>query len=162
MEAKKRDYYQTEYNRTSYVEGNTVRKLNAVPDIQREERQYDLPSRRRQEQNQPKALSGINLASLLFLIVAISVTVFVCFEYLSLQTDVTHLSKVVETNQKKLTALTKENDATMDKMNAAVDLDKIYQTAVEDYGMVYPNKNTIISFESSDDSFVRQYEDIPQ
>jgi hypothetical protein len=162
MEAKKRDYYQTEYYRTTYVEGNTVRKLSAVPDFQREERQVELPSRRRQEQNQPKALSGINLASLLVLIVAISVTVFVCFEYLSLQTDVTQLGKQAEKSQQTLTALTKENDATMDKLNAAVDMDKIYKTAVQEYGMVYPNKNTIISFKSSDDSFVRQYEDIPQ
>lgn len=162
MEAKKREYYQTEYNRTSYIDGNTVRKLSAVPDFQREERQVDLPSRRRQEQNQPKALSGMNFASLLVLIVAISVTVFMCFEYLSLQSDVNRLGKQIEENQQTLTALTKENDATMDKLNAAVDMDKIYKTAVEEYGMVYPNKNTVISFKSSDDSFVRQYEDIPQ
>ena len=162
MDAKKRSYYQQEYNETSYVEGNTVRKFNTVPDIQREEQQYDLPSRRRQVQSQPKALSGINFVSLLVLIVAISVTVFMCYEYLTIQTQVSDLNKQVVSENLELTKLTKENDAALDKFDKAIDLDKIYKIAVEEYGMVYPNKNTVITYDSSDDSYVRQYEDIPR
>jgi len=160
MEAKKRSYYQQEYNETSYVEGNTVRKLNTAPGIQRED--YDLPSRRRQVQSQPKALSGINFVSLLVLIVAISVTVFMCYEYLTIQTQVSDLNKQVVSENLELTKLTKENDAALDKFDKAIDLDKIYKIAVEEYGMVYPNKNTVITYDSSDDSYVRQYEDIPR
>ncbi len=164
MEAKRNNYYQN--NRTSYVEGNTVRKLNTVPDIRREEQPYEQPyeqpSRRRREQNQPKTLSAINFASLLVLIVAISITVFMCYEYLTLQASVSHLNSRAKELQKELVTSTKDNDAAMDKLKAAVDLDKVYQIAVGDYGMVYPNKNKIISFDSSDGSHVTQYEDIPQ
>ena len=37
----------------------------------------------------------------------------------------------------------------------------IYQIAVEELGMVYPDKNLVITYESSDGSYLRQYRDIP-
>lgn len=162
METKKRSNYHQQYNRTSYVEGNTVRRLDALPDIRREDQEYDLPSRRTRPKSQPKTLSGINFASLLVLVAAISVTVFMCYEYLTLQADVSGLNKQIKAGKVELVELTKENDAAQSKLNKAVDLDKIYQIAVGEYGMVYPNKNAVITYESGKSDYVRQYEDIPQ
>lgn len=163
MEAKERTNYSQQFHRTSYIEGNTVRKLDRVPDIRREEEQeYEAPARRRQRQSQPKVLSGINFASLIMLVIAITITVFVCYEYLTMQARVSNINKQIKVKQMELSSLTKENDSVMNKLDKAVDLDKIYQIAVGEYGMVYPKDNTIISFESSDSDYVRQYEDIPQ
>lgn len=159
MEANKRRY-QHENNRTSYVEGNTVRKLQAVPDYQREE-QYELPSHRRQEHTRTKSLSGINMASLLVLTVAIIATVYVCVDYLKVQTQVTQMEKQIVSLEKDLLAKTNENDAANEAINTAFDLDYVYKVAVEELGMVYPNKNTVITYQSSKDDYVRQYEDIP-
>ncbi|MBP1754352.1 MAG: putative rane protein [Firmicutes bacterium] len=161
MEANKRRY-QYENTGTSYVDGNTVRKLRATPDIRREEEQYIVPTPRRQEQRQHKTLSGINLASLMVLTVAIIATVYVCVEYLMLQNQVTQMDKSIIKMEKELTVLTNENNAAYESIDTALDLDYIYQVAVEELGMVYPNKNEVITYKSSSSNYVRQYEDIPE
>lgn len=161
MEAKKR-YYHNESTNANYIDGNTVRKLNTAPDIRREEQPYELPSRRRQEHSHTKSISGVNFGSLLVLVVAIIATVYVCVEYLMLQTDVSQKNTEISSLQLQLETLTKDNDATYEIVNTGYDLDYIYHVAVEELGMVYPNKNTVITYQSSDDDYVRQYEDIPK
>lgn len=160
MEAKKKQYYY-DNTRTSYIEGNTVRKLNTVPDIRREERPYEVPAPRRQEQRHPKALSGINFASLLVLTAAIIATVYVCVEYLKLQNDVTRMDKTIISMEQELTKRTNQNDAAYEAINTAYDLDYVYKVAVEELGMVYPNDNEVITYQSGEEDYVRQYEDIP-
>ncbi len=162
MEANEKKKYQNDYNRTSYVEGNTVRRLERLPDIRREDQEYENPSRSPRKRRRQKELSSINFPTLIALVVAISVTVVVCYQYLSLQAEVGNLNREVKTKQTELTKLQQDNDAAQNELNKAVDLDKIYKIAVEEYGMVYGNKNSIISFDSNNDGYVRQYEDIPQ
>lgn len=158
MEAK-RKYNHYENIRTSYVEGNTVRKLNAVPE--REEEQYELPSERRRENRQPKTLSGINFASLLILSIAIVTTLYVCVDYLKMQADVSGMNNQIATLQNQLTTMTKNNDAEYEAINTAYDLDYIYHYAVEKLGMVYPKDGKVIKYQGSNDNYVKQYEDIP-
>jgi cell division protein FtsL len=160
MEAKRRQY-QAEDSRTSYVDGNTVRKLNAAPERRREERIHEVPVPRRQKHKKTAAFSGINLASLMVLTVATAISVFVCVEYLQLQMKVSSMEKSIVTMEKKLITLTNENDAAYASIDTQIDLDYIYQVAVGELGMVYPNKNEIITYQSNDDGYVRQYEDIP-
>lgn len=160
MEAKKRQYV-NHYNRTSYIEGNTVRKLNVVPDIRREEQPYERPVPERHHQKQPKALSGINFASLLVLTTAIVATLYVCVQYLQLQSEVTRMDKTIISMEQKLTQLTNENDASYEAINTTYDLDYVYHVAVEELGMVYPNNNKVITYRSSDEDYVMQFEDIP-
>jgi cell division protein FtsL len=159
MEAK-RSYNQYYNTMTSYTEGNTVRKLNAVP--QREEEFYELPSRRRQEHRQTKTLSGINFASLLILTVAIIAALYVCVDYLRMQADVNRMDNKVVALQDELTTKTKDNDAAYAAVNTAYDLNYIYRVAVEELGMVYPKDNNIITYQDSEDDYVRQYEKIPE
>jgi cell division protein FtsL len=160
MEAKKRQYHY-ENTRTSYIEGNTVRKLNTVPDIRREERPYREPSPRRQVQRHTRTLSGINFASLLVLTAAIIATVYMCVEYLKLQYDVTKMDKTIISMEQELARKTNENDSAYEAINTAYDLDYVYKVAVEELGMVYPNNNTVITYQSGEKNYVRQYEDIP-
>lgn len=160
MEAKKRQSANN-YNRTSYIDGNTVRKLNVVPDIRREERSYERPVPERRHHNQPKALSGINFASLLVLTIAIIATLYVCVQYLQLQSEVTRMDKTIISMEQKLTQLTNENDAAYEAINTAYDLDYVYHVAVEELGMVYPNNNKVITYRSGNEDYVMQYEDIP-
>jgi cell division protein FtsL len=161
MEAYKRRY-QYDDTRTSYVEGNTVRKLRVAPDIRREEEQYEIPQRRLKERSRKKALSGISFASLIVLTVAIITTVYVCVDYLMVQNKITVMNKQIVSMEKQITVLTKENDAAYEAINSAVDMDEVYRVAVEELGMVYPNKNEVITYESGSSDYVRQYEDIPE
>lgn len=163
---------QSDYRRTSYVEGNTVRKLSAVPDIRREPvhnpvpGQRPMPERRqvpeRQERKAPRMVSGINMASLFVLTMAIVATFYFCVEYLMLQYDVRATKKEIITLENTLTTMRNENDAAYEQVNSAYDLDYIYQVAVDELGMVYPNKNTVITYQGNDEGYVRQYKDIPE
>ena len=161
MEAKKRRY-QYEDIGTSYVDGTAVRKLRVAPDVRREEEQYVTPSPRRQERIQPKVFSGINFASLIVLTVAIIATVYVCVDYLMLQNQVSQMDRSIIKLEKELTVLTNENNAAYEAIDTALNLDYIYQVAVEELGMVYPNKNEVITYQRSSSNYVRQYEDIPE
>lgn len=161
MEAKNRRYQYGD-NGTNYVDGNTVRKQSVVPDIRREEQQYEIPSPRRQEHSQPKSLQGISFTSLLVLTCAIVATLYVCVEYLKLQYDVNQMDKSIISLEHTLTTMSKENDAAFEQVNTITDLDYVYKVAVEELGMVYPNKNTVITYQSSNDDYVRQYHDIPE
>ncbi len=157
----KRKHRQYDNSRTSYVEGSAVRKLNNMPDTRREEQYYDFPSPRRQEHRRVKTLSGINFTSLLVLSAAIIATLYVCMDYLKINSEVTQMNRQVIENQQELTKLMKDNDAALETVNEAVDLDQIYHYAVEELGMVYPNKNTVIKYHSNDDDYVIKYQEIP-
>ncbi len=159
MDANKRAY-RHDYTRTSYMEGNTVRKLNAVPE--RREEQYEVASPRRQDHRKTKTLSGINMASFFVLAVAIFATVFVCIDYVKVQSDINHMNNKIKAGQQELITLKKNNDAKSELLNKEYDLEHIYYTAVEKFGMVYPNDNKVITYKSSDDDYVRQYEAIPK
>lgn len=161
MEANQRRNQYTNAG-TSYVDGNTVRKLNTVPGRRREEEQYEVPSPRRQTQARPKTLSGINLASLMVLTVAIVATLYMCVEYLQLQSNVGQMDNTIVTMEKKLITMTKTNDAEYESVNAKCDLDHIYKVAVKELGMVYPNNNKVITYQSGKEDYVRQYQDIPK
>jgi cell division protein FtsL len=172
MEADRRKY---QYGKTgtSYIEGNTVRKreefsnqytranFNAVPDRRREDNQHEVPSRQKQIHRQPRQLQGISFASLMVLTIAIAATLYVCVEYLKLQSDVTQMDKKIISLEKEVITMTKENDAAYEQLDTAVDLDYVYRVAVEELGMVYPNNNTVISYQAAGDDYVRQFADIP-
>jgi cell division protein FtsL len=160
MDARKRRqaYYK---DGTSYIHGNTARKLNTAPDIRREREQHEIPSPRSRQQRNPRALQSLSLGSLLMLSMAIIATLYVCVEYLKLQSDVSHIEKEIISMEQKLADLKKVNEATYDQINAAFDLEYIYKVAVEEYGMVYPNNNTVVTYQASEDNYVRQYRDIP-
>lgn len=188
MEAgRKRNQYQT---RTNYIDGNTARKrdyigqnaieeYSAVPSRERRqlptqqrqaavpERQVSTPQRpvsapQRQVYRQPKQLSGINGASLLILTLAIGATLYFCIEFLMLQNQVSGMEKNIVSMERELTTLRKENDAAYEQINTVYDLDYVYGVAVNELGMVYPNNNEVITFEKTDDGYVRQYADIPK
>lgn len=168
MEANKRRY-QYMNNRTSYVEGNTARKVNAVPEVRRPERtspvvdpRREQPSPRRQERKQPKQLSSINMASLLVLTAAIITTLYFCVEYLQLQSEVSRLEKAIVVKEENLISIKNINDTVNEQINSNYDLDYVYKVAVGELGMVYPNNNTVITYQSSDEGYVRQYHDIPE
>lgn len=161
MEAGKRQYRYGNSG-TSYIDGNTVRKLNAVPQRQREQEQHEIPSHRRQEQVRPKTLSGINLASLLVLCIAIIATLYMCVEYLKLQNNVSQMDSKIITMENRLTDMTKANVAAYETINKKYNLDYVYKVAVKDLGMVYPNKNKVITYKRGKADYVRQYKDIPK
>ena len=158
----------TKYRTTSYVDGNTVRKLEAAPRAyparenipnRRLERQRQ-ENRRIAQRNRERALR-IDLRYLFFLGAAVVVTLLSCIWYLSLQNTVTRTSEDVSSMKSELAALMDENTATEERINSSVDLSEVYDTAIGELGMVYTKEDQIIYYKSSNSDYVKQYGDIP-
>lgn len=161
------------YNQTSYITGNTARKLSAAP-----EREYGTygrpqpvrrpePLRREQQrpekrpQRRPAVGRGIDFFAMVFLVAIMAVTFYVCFNYITAQASLIQMDKKITALEAKLQDATDKNDAAELALNQAVDLDEIYKIAVGELGMVHPNNNTIIGYEKNDVGYAHQYDEIP-
>lgn len=150
------------YNQ-AYVQGSAARKLNTQPERPR-------PSREPRQsrginhtiwRNQEKALY-MDLPYVILLTVAAICTLYLCVNYLRLQSSINARIQNIEAQETKLENLKAENDALEIRINTYVDLDYIYKVATEELGMVYANKDQVLLYNKSESEYVRQYEDIPR
>lgn len=159
MEAKRRNtYYQNEY----YTQGNTAKKLQVVPKYPNEKEQDFIQQPVRVHKKKAKANQGIDMLSLLVLTAAIVVTLYTCVEYLRVQTNISQMNKEIASLESDLTKLLNENKDALSQINTNLDLNYIFQVATTELGMVYPDNNQLVSYESNYSGFVRQYSDIPE
>ncbi|MBE5961504.1 MAG: hypothetical protein E7256_09015 [Lachnospiraceae bacterium] len=164
-----------QYKDAVYVTGSTARNLSATPKRKEEEyresvtRRQQRPEQNGQEQRKkqkkarrvPAVSRGIDFFSMAFLTIAMGVTLFTCLDYLKMQSQLLQLDKQNVTLSSQLSTLTDKNNAALDAMTEAIDLDKIYRVAVGELGMVFPNNNQVVTYEGNDTGYVRQFEDIP-
>lgn len=144
-----------------YETGSAVRKIQP----QWEQEEIRRPRKVEQQETQPKVKigQGIDFISALFLMGAIVATLFVCVNYLKVQSDVVQLNKSISGLEKQITSLEKENDALAAVLeNEKYDLETVYQMAVGVLGMVYPNNNEVIYYNNESEGYFRQYQDIPE
>ncbi len=146
-----------------YVEGNTVRKTGqatteSMPErkVREEYRQSHVVRR-----NQEKALF-MDGPYVLALTIAAIVTLFLCMNYLRIQSSITTRINRIEELELTLEHLKSDNDALQTRIDTYVDLDHVYQVATEELGMVYANKDQILLYNKTESEYVRQYEDIPK
>lgn len=154
---------QKTYNtRTSYIEGNVARQLNMVPERIRREQANNLPDQRSRTRQREVKEIGINFKSLLVLTMAIVATLYVCTAYLKQHSDVKAMENNILRLEEDLTNLIKNNNYSIEKINSKLDLNNIYEIAVGELGMVFPNKNEIITYNKKEKDMVIQYKDIPE
>ena len=61
----------------------------------------------------------------------------------------------------QLNSLTSQNDEREAQAEADIDYDAIYDTAVNELGMVYPAKGQGIRYAAGESEYVKQYQNIP-
>lgn len=154
-----------------YVEGSTVRKLEAVPEEYptRHRRQTAEECRRHAEKSRKKEIARknqeralrLNLTYTLFLIFSVVVTVAACVFYLSLQNEVLRTSQQVSELKSELSTITNENVAMEERINSAVDLSEVYQRAVGEFGMTAITEGQIHYYSNENQDYVKQYRQIP-
>lgn len=150
---------------SAYVDGNTVRKQNTsvpAPRVRPEHKRKEAYRRSHTvRRNQEKALHMDGLYVFALTIAAI-VTLFLCMNYLHMQSSITARIDRIETLELQLENLKSGNDALQTKLDTYIDLDYVYKVATEELGMVYANKDQILLYDRSESEYVRQYEDIPE
>lgn len=157
MDARKR-YYKDEY----MIDGTAARQLQVVPDYERQKVQEPRTKVVEQPKTAPKLSHGIDLFSMILLSVALVITLYLCYNYLQVQGNIVQLERDVMIMEQELDTMLAKNDALEDGLNGQVDWEQVYLTAVGELGMVYPNKNEVITYESRELGHVIQYKDIPE
>lgn len=164
MAAKRKQITRANARQDVYVDGNTVRKLNRQAEPVRPERREPKKEQRRSHvvrRNQEKALH-MDGAYVFALTVAAVITLFICMNYLRVQSSITTRINRIEELELELENMKSENDALQTRIDTYVDLDHIFKVATEELGMVYANRNQILLYNKTESEYVRQYEDIPK
>lgn len=118
----------------------------------------------RQERLNDKRIRRANKVNFLYTlgVSAIVVTIFImCVQYLNIQSAVQGNQNTVTQLQTKLNEITNENDEREVEINTNIDYELIYDTAVNELGMIYPDRNQVITYDSVISEYVKQYKDIP-
>lgn len=157
--------------RTRYItEGNTVRVVRTETDpfYERERRRKLLMERSRRKQAEAvkaarkQQVVSIAFPMLLILMIFVSAFLYFGYSYLTLKSSVdSHLEnvKVLET---KLEKLKTENDALEQSIDTSVDLNYVYNVAINKLGMVHAGAENVIKYDKTESQYVRQYEQIPE
>lgn len=147
----------------AYVYGNAA---PAVHRVQTKQDWQQSAARRRAvsntvRRNQEKALY-MDLPYVMMLTIAAVCVLFICVNYLHVQSSISTRIHHIEALEQSLETLKAENDALETRINTDIDLDHIYQVATEELGMVYANRNQVLLYDKTESEYVRQYEDIPK
>ncbi len=151
--------------------GNAAPKMNPVQEAtpkKQEQAPVEIPKQTPSKQTKirqyakPKVEHNIGFFSMCFLVAAILATLYTCFTYLKVQSETVVITKEIRQLEEELADLQDRNVAACNEVLDAVNLDEVYRVAVQELGMVYPNKNKTMYYESNDDGYVRQFGDIPK
>lgn len=150
------------YKREYIIDGTAARQLQVVPDYETREEESLRPRVAEQPRRAPKLSHGIDFISMTLLLAAMAITLYLCYNYLQVQGNIVQLERDVTLLGQELETVLAENAALEDGLNGQVDWENVYLTAVGELGMVYPNNNEVITYESTEKGHVIQYKDIPE
>ena len=144
---------------STYVDGNTVRKLNVVEEIQKPiERK---PINHRVRKNREKALY-MNLEYVLSLVAALVVAAIILIGYIRVQSDIILSVKNIAAMERELNDLRLTNDENYARAASSVDLEEIRRVAIGELGMRYAKEGQIINVSGEGIDYVRQLAEIQE
>ena len=151
-----------------YIDGNTVRRMEAAPDYrrQREERER---REREEEQNRKKRIARRNQEQALrvsrsyvaFLTMAALIFAVFAGLYICIQSDITARMNTISSLESQIADVRAENDEAFKRINTSVDLESIRNVAMLQLGMSYAKESQIIYYSVGDDDYMNQYGEIP-
>ncbi|MDD3794808.1 MAG: hypothetical protein PHE06_02320 [Lachnospiraceae bacterium] len=141
----------------TYVDGNTVRKIQPMPNYAEPKKASTSSATRK---NREKALQ-MNLGYVVFLTAAAVITVMVCINYLKLQSQSTASQKTVTVLETQLSDLKLDNDSEYNRIISSVNLEQVKDVAMNELGMVYAAQSQIRTFGGAESDYVKQYQAIP-
>lgn len=159
--ATKRQGRQTSYRRDIYVDGNTVRKTQPQYAPDRDIRKSPKKLSNTARKNRDKA-ANMSPGYILFLTFAMVVTGYFCIQYLQLQSDITSRVKNIAVLESRYNELKTENDETESRIKGSVGIETIKKQAMDELGMQYAKQDQIVTYNSEEGDYVRQYLDIDE
>lgn len=142
--------------RNTYVEGNTVRKLNLVEELQK-----PLETKENGKKNRDKSLY-MNLGYVLFLIGALAIAAMILMSYIRVQSDIIISVRNIASLESELNNLKLSNDEDYARAASSVDLEEIRKVAIGELGMRYAKEGQIINVSGEGSDYVRQLAQIQE
>ena len=140
-----------------------MRKLEtAAPEVHpyNPARHEEQEQERRLRRREIRRNNRINLIYTTVLALCATAVFAICYQYLNLQADIKANNATVVELQNQLNSIKAENNSHEAEINASIDYNAIYDTAVNELGMVYPNRSQVINYDSKESEYVKQYKDI--
>mgnify|MGYP004487551541 FL=1 len=156
---QRRDYTNT------YIDGNVIRHVQAVPERKtdrrsREQTQRRAEASRQARRNREKALR-MNVPYVSFLTAVSVATVFVCVNFLQLQSEGISYRNKIASLESQLTELKLANDNAYEDAVSSVDMEEVKRIAVNELGMTYADEGQIILYNNQEGDYIRQYAEVP-
>ena len=142
---------------SSYVYGNTVRKLDVTTAIEEKPKKKLSNAARK---NREKA-AGMSLGYVMFLAVAMMVAAGVLIGYIRLQSDNTMAMERIASMESELNDLRLKNNEEYSRAVSNVDLEEVIRIAIEELGMKYAEEGQVVNVEGAKGDYVRQYTEMP-
>lgn len=146
--------------RLSYIDGNTVRRLEAVPEsvppAPRRVVETERKIRRRKKKRPIQSLVYVA-----FIVGAIAVMGWILIGYVNLQADITKRMNHISSLERELNSMRLANDEEYMRIMSDVNLEEIKRVAIQELGMRYANDGQVITYSSEGSDYVRQYGSIP-
>ena len=142
--------------RNTYVEGNTVRKLNVVEELHK-----PLETKENGKKNRDKSLY-MNLGYVLFLIGALAIAAMILMSYIRVQSDIIISVRNIASLESELNNLKLSNDEDYARAASSVDLEEIRKVAIGELGMRYAKEGQIINVSGEGSDYVRQLAQIQE
>ena len=139
-----------------YYDGNAVRTTKPArqqPVRRNTEVERKRKTNRRIRRNQERALAFGKVYTMI-LAVSVLATLAICVYYISAQSRNVAQSHNIASLEQQLNDLKDENNATKERLQSMMDLDRIYKIATEKLGMVYAGDDQIIYYDSASKDYV--------
>lgn len=155
-------------NKNYYVNGNTVRQMNAEPvrrervDRTRIEEERRKKSRRDAARRNRERAMDMSPARMMFLFACVGLSVFAAVSLIQIQSQMTQRMKNIAYLESQITDLKADNDAKYKEIVTSVDLEYIKDVAVNELGMKYASEDQLVYFSVEKENFMDQYSDIPE
>ena len=145
-------------NRSEYVYGNTVRKIEPQGRPEPQEEREPAPVKRPHpvvRKNREKA-RHMSAGYVMFLAAALCASAYILLNYVQLQSDLTNLTKIVADKESELNSLRLSNDEEYNRIISSINLEEIKRIAIGELGMSYAQEGQIVEYENAEGDYMRQ------
>ncbi len=141
----------------TYIYGNVVRKEQVQPVQPQQQKEVS----QQVKQNRSKALH-MSKSYVAFLAIAAVMVLFLCVQYLQLQSELTSRSKNITALQHELADMKEANTTKYNAVMNSMNLEEVRDIAMNELGMVYASQEQIVRYQSPASNALTQYASIPE
>lgn len=157
-----------------YIDGSTVRKVREVSEVVERPRRSPerSPQRAPQRRVEPKVRKKVSAKAdralafdmryTMFVMASILIVICACVFMLHMESAINEKKSNINALENELEVIEDDNAALKLSLESMYSLDEIYDVATNELGMVYARKGQIVYYESANEDYVKQFQDIPE